>query len=516
MAVDTQLHTEDSKEVENASKSFLERLTQALGRNGDFPTSAKIINELQRLTRDPNTTATQISSVITQDPSLGIRVLGMVNSSFYRRAKPITDISQAIMQMGMTQLTEMCAGLVLLQRLIPEARKGGPFAAALRKSISTSIIASSVTTRMHEHLKGQGKNINLKEIESGALSGTMCELGTLLLAYYFPQIYTNAIRRSEEKEQGIDESIQQLTGFSPARMSAHIIKTLNLPPSYSEIIEGAITLREAQEKGGELVPPELDFQARVLACAGLISESLNASPNEDNIIGNIDHIESILNIPSDVILGSLEDLPERIDDHSRILELSLPPFPLEPRALMAVTRGESIDSVDGQIPDLGEQNAQFRDYLEEIKQAIENKEPPASIVTSTMEILANCFPFDRVVLLMARPDKESLYGKMSLGDIAGFEVHSYSKTLSKNASPSDPINTAFISGRPVYEGNALLSGAVYFAAVPAGCGSRTVGVIYADKKKGNLALPLTTEQKRAVALIAELLDKSLQDTSLKL
>src|SRR4051812_10945405 len=100
---------------------LLKRLRTALKKDGDFPASARIVNELKALTTDPKTTANQLAEVILREPSLGARVLHLVNSSFYRRSKPIMTVSQAVIQVGMKPLAELCAGLVLLQKFGPVA-----------------------------------------------------------------------------------------------------------------------------------------------------------------------------------------------------------------------------------------------------------------------------------------------------------------------------------------------------------------------------------------------------------
>ena len=141
-----------SREALDGSKALtpdelIQRLRSALAKDGDFPASAKVVSELRQLTNDPKTTASQITEVILREPSLGTRVLHLVNSSFYRRAKAIMTVSQAVVQIGMRPLAEMCAGLVLLQKFVPTARQGGSFANCLRKTVLTSLLTSSISTQ---------------------------------------------------------------------------------------------------------------------------------------------------------------------------------------------------------------------------------------------------------------------------------------------------------------------------------------------------------------------------------
>lgn len=196
-----------NKRYEQSAEELLNKLRRALQRDGDFPASAKVVNELKVLASQPKTTANQITEIILREPSLGTRVLHVVNSSFYRRSKPIMTVSQAVVQIGMRPLAELCAGLVLLQKFVPTARSGGPFATCLKKTIITALVTSELETN---ETKKTSKNE-----EEGFLCGSFAELGVLLLAYYFPQIYESALKRAEAKKVTFAESLQQLTGITP-------------------------------------------------------------------------------------------------------------------------------------------------------------------------------------------------------------------------------------------------------------------------------------------------------------
>ena len=47
-------------ESELTADRLLDRLKQSLRRDGDFPASAQVVNELRALTSDPKTTASQV------------------------------------------------------------------------------------------------------------------------------------------------------------------------------------------------------------------------------------------------------------------------------------------------------------------------------------------------------------------------------------------------------------------------------------------------------------------------
>jgi len=202
-----------------AASPIIKKLEAALHEDGDFPVRTRVVTELRSLAANPNTSIDQITEIILHEPSLGTRILHLVNSSFYQRRAPIMTVSQAVVQIGMRGLTELCAGLVLMQRFIPSAQRGGIFADNLKKCILTSLLASALVGRLGSE----------EEAERGYLAGTFFSMGPLLLAYYFPQVYASASQRAEARRQSLTQSITETIGLSPVDLSIGIVKALAIP-----------------------------------------------------------------------------------------------------------------------------------------------------------------------------------------------------------------------------------------------------------------------------------------------
>lgn len=490
---------------------FVERLRRALGQGGDFPASAKVVTELKTLTNQPETTANQIAEVILREPSLGVRVLHLVNSSFYRRAKPVTTISQAIVQVGMKPLADMCAGLILLQKFVPEARKSSVFATCLHKSVLTSVLTSSLTLSADPHSKASTK----RDAESGYLAGMLAEMGVLLLGYYFPKVYESAVKRSESKSVELDQSIQQIVGLSPYQISVEVIKTLNLPPIYGEIIEIADKVGRAGELPAN-ISPELKKLGKTLCGAALLSTALSAERPEAEVQRLLQKALDVSGIPFSVIQATLQTLPTVMADYYAQLEMSAPSLPIDPTTLVLGSLGNDFQiEMKGSkaLPELDKDvQTQFQAYLDEIRSAIDDQEPTASIVTTVMEVCAYCLNFDKVLLLLASPSKRTLVGRMMLGEATGVEPTKINRTAGADADPHAPDNVAFVTGRPAFQGESLFGNGWPLAAIPVGAGKRSIGVIYAERSSSDRS-ELSTGEQAAIVILTELLDKSLQRTA---
>ena len=485
---------------EPGSEAFVDKLRKALRRDGDFPASAKVVVELRALVSDPKTNANQIAELILKEPSLGTRILSLVNSSYYRRAKPIMTVSQAVLQIGMKPLAELCSGLVLLQKFIPMARRGGPFATCLQKTIVTALLSSQLA-------KTTGiASSNSKKDETGYLAGSFAELGPLLLAYYFPQIYESAAKRSEAKGVSLDKSIQDLTGLTPIELSFEVITALELPEFYRQVLSNAIDLKSASKSVSSRDDPA-GLMGKAVSCSQEISQAIVEGKDQSQIDSVLSHVQSILKVDLKVITKSIGELPTLFEGHCSSLELDLPKLP---EFVVEYSESASSKHAPSKSADLVRQDPQnqFLRYIEEIREAVDRYEPTASIITSVMEALAFGLSLDRVLLMLLAPGKKKLVGRMLLGRIDGFDPTKFERPLGGSAGPYAPDARAIAESRAVFTGDPLIGNGWPLAAIPVGFGPKTIGLIYADRSAGNKD-DLDSREQAAIGLLAELLDKSI-------
>lgn len=477
---------------------LISRLRSALTRDGDFPASAKIVTELRQLTSDPKTTAGQVTEVILREPSLGTRVLHLVNSTFYRRAKPIMTVSQAVIQIGMRPLAEMCSTLVLLQKFVPAARQGGSFANCLRRTVLTSLLSSSIAP-----MAAASSGRTSKNDEFGYLAGSFLELGTLLLAFYFPQVYEAAVKRAESKRQPLGQSLKELTGLTPAQLSIEVIDALQLPTFYRDILLETETLTAGNNVRASSAPQSQPV-AKAVAASSQISGVLVSSKTKDVLDSTIAEVRTRYSLDGETLNRTLGELPTLFKNHCTSIDLQLPSLP------EFVSHYGKEEAAPLEPTAEGATGQDFNGYVNEIRQAVENREPTSSIITSIMETLAWALKFDRVVLMLMNNSKTALIGRLALGNTPGFDPKKFTKPLGSEAEVGAPEARAVKESRPVFQGKSLLDDGWPVAYLPIGFGTRTVGIIYADRTShAQPNAELSAREQAAVGILAELLDRSL-------
>lgn len=477
------------------SEELIAKLKSALQSDGDFPVSARIVSELRQLTSDPKTSAEQVTEVILREPSLGTRVLHFVNSAFMRRAKPILTVSQAVVQIGMKPLAELCSGLVLLQKFVPAARRSSPFANCLKRTVIVSLLSGS--------LKANTSSTEAKSAlsdEGGYLIGQFAELGVLLLGFYFPEILEAASKRSEQKNQDLASSINDLTGLSPWTLSVEVIEALGLPKYFLEVLKACDSAGLEPEKP---LTPEIELAARVLICATDIGACIADGKSKIELDAKLAVAQNTLEINPDKFRELIADLPRMFRDHCSSVELVLPTLP-DFLASYSVSIQDSQAALSSSAS-----CSEFEAFLKEVRQMVEHRESTASIITSVMETIAYGLKFDRVFLMLLSANKQKLVGRMLLGTVDGFDPKGFERSLNDNQNC--PALKAFKEGRAVFKGEPIFDDGWPISAISVGHGARAIGVIYSDRipQDGSLGEDLSQKDQASMTILGELLERSI-------
>ena len=478
------------KSLDGGSNDILKKLTTALRSDGDFPVRAKIVTELRSLANNPNTSVGQITEIILKEPSLGTRVLHLVNSAFYQRTQAIMTVTQAVVQLGMRTLSELCAGLVIMQKFVPEARRGGIFADNVKRSILTSLITSYLA----------GENGEEGGAERGYLAGTFFSIGPLLLAFYYPQVYEKAATRAKARKHEISQSISEILGLSPIELNLSIVDALEIPEYYRSIV---VEAHQVFDDNVETDPGPNSFLANKLAIAGKLAETIVHGETREDLEKTVEELKETKQISEEAVNSLIEHLPAIFGEHCSLIEmdfLSLPAYILNYKGEKESKNADSLQESDT--------SGQFSLFVDEIRQAVEAGESVSSVITSVMESLAFGLKFDRVLLLLADPGREWLVGRMALGNFEGMDPKEIRRSLANPEDPESPDITAFEGNSPLIFGDPVFDDAWPFAALPIGYGENSLGVVYADKI--NETQPLGSGAQAALSILTDLLDQSVK------
>ena len=490
-------HMEDRSNTENQQDQILAKLRIALSAAGDFPIRAKAISEMKLISERTDASLLEISNFIMAEPSLGCRVIHLVNKAYCDNSNPITTISQAVIQVGMRNIIDLCAGLVQTQKLVPESSSQSYFAENIQKSLLTGILT--------EHLVLNKDINNSYRPEEPFLAGSFFNMGFLLLSYYFPQVYEAAFERSESRNSTIENSIYELLGMDRSRLNLAITDSLQIPDFYR-----AVLIETAQD-------PSLSSSllSATLPIAEEIAESMIGKQVNHSLEETIIHHSGQGKLYDEkelrmAVLVAGQDYHEKLE----INELAFLNLPLNLEDFVCEIDLSAESSTErNEIDDLEEPiSEEFNIYVADIREAVRNSEPVSSVVASVMEAIAFGLGFDRTVLLLVNGPKTALVGRMSLGDTSNLDPKSIARPLNDPHIQESVEIQSFLSGNITTVGAPLLQNGESFVALPIGYKKGSLGVIYADKISAGM-VPIGKKVEKCLAILVEILDESVRKNS---
>ena len=199
-------------------------VVETINNSRALPTSLKVFTELVAVLEDPEASATSIADVVKQDPAMSAKILQLVNSSFFVRRTEISDITTAVVRLGLKLMKE----LVLVAEIFSTpALKGniGSFSveSLQRHSVQTANIAASLFSEK-------------KSIENAFSAGLLHDVGKLLLAFDFKKQWMEAHRMVRLKKVPRQEAEREVFGCTHEEVSAHLLGLWGLPLSIVDAV----------------------------------------------------------------------------------------------------------------------------------------------------------------------------------------------------------------------------------------------------------------------------------------
>ncbi|MCC6221839.1 MAG: HDOD domain-containing protein [Deltaproteobacteria bacterium] len=188
---------------------------------GDLPPLPQVAAKAIQLVENPDTSAQQITTVLSSDTALAARVLKIANSAMFSRQREITTLSQAVMVIGFKALK----GIIVAATLRQLNRKNG--------KLEQLVWQNSMCTAMGAHVVAQ--RLRKPYVDELFLLGLLHDLGKLVLIRQAAEDFNKVIALAKEGKAFVEVE-QELLGFSHPLIGALVAKKWNFPPEACQVI----------------------------------------------------------------------------------------------------------------------------------------------------------------------------------------------------------------------------------------------------------------------------------------
>ena len=237
-------------------------IDQLVERMKGLPTLPHAALEALHLLDDPNYDVRAVAAVISRDPVLALRVVGMGNSPFFCMGMRTSCIKTSILRLG-EQETRGAILSVAIMNVLPRL----PAPLDVRRFWTFGLASAICARRLAEDL-------GYRDLSGAYLGALVHRLGEAFLAVSFPKRFGAAWRQSRTEEVDLDEALYKEFDVYPGELCARALESWNLPP---HVVVG---VRECRRSESDAEQPML---ALVLWTAGWVATELGLGlePPED-------------------------------------------------------------------------------------------------------------------------------------------------------------------------------------------------------------------------------------------
>ncbi len=359
---------------------------------GDVPAAARVIQRLNESVRREDCKAMVVARTILQDPGLSSKVLRVVNSSFYRHGgEPISTISRAVILMGFDAIRDLTAGILLMEQLVPKGKEGSWVRETFMRSLRCGLVAQALSSR-----------VGYPSPEEAYLLGLFANLGSLWLAAYYPERFTEVRTLVDRERLTLDDAVGRVFGVQPSAMSASILEHWDFPASYAAYFRTPPPDVAARVHGAS---------AKLGALVSLAAEYVSDDGTTDAVL---QRFQAHFALAPEQFIAAAETAEETLREQAPMLGIALPKTSAHQAAARRppAHEGGAHGHADPGTTDAPSALA----VIAEITQAILAGENINDVLSMVLEGLARAGHFDSVLLALLNPSRDRIVGRLGFGE----------------------------------------------------------------------------------------------------
>lgn len=434
---------------------------------------------------DENIPVSAIAPLVAQDSAISVKVLRLVNSSYFGLNRTFSDITQAVVYLGASTIKNL-AITASVQQVFAGIKRGDVF--DIDSFWYNALLTASTARRL-------AVATHYGNPEEAYIAGLLHNIGHLIVFNAFPTEY-EVLQKMEKNGADQCDCEEQLLGITHCELGSWLLKTWEISPLVTDATFYHHHCSDYIEEGFPLV--KLTY----------LAAHLSEEPGQEHLhVARLAH--NLLGLSSVQVQEARESAKEDVIEIAKNLEIYI--YPPKGR-VPSKTTGDDKQNRLRDIQATAEESEQTFDGNKALLQYVENssllsrfcqnlvsKDDQDSILAASEEVIRLLWGANTVFFLLYDAENKSLRGT----------------TSSKN-----PDNTLFQglvlreSGRPSLALQALLSGTILTAKSPSGKSITNL----ADEQILNLTnsssvkyLPMHVKKDRIGVIVFSQKDQSIDD-----
>ncbi|MDA0692788.1 MAG: HDOD domain-containing protein [Nitrospinae bacterium] len=224
----------------------------------------QIYFKINDVINDPESSFGDVAKIISNDTSLSLRLLKIVNSSFYNFPSEIDTISHAISIVGTAQLRDLALATMVLTAFGDFPEEFINMESFWKHSVGCGVAAWVIALNCSE-----------ANPERYYLTGILHDVGRLILFENHPEKARKIMERCHAESKIAYQVEREVLGFDHGQIGAALLAEWRLPPNLGDVVKNHHSPLEATEYFKEVA---------ILNLADLITKSMELGSTGDVLI----------------------------------------------------------------------------------------------------------------------------------------------------------------------------------------------------------------------------------------
>jgi HD-like signal output (HDOD) protein len=187
-----------------------------------LPEVYRRINDVINL---PHSSVDDIAEVVSSDPGITVRLLGLVNSAFFGFPRKIETVTQAITVIGTAQLRELALATSVVRVFQDVPQELVDMTSFWRHALGCAVFARLLAISRRE--------VN---VERFFAAGLLHDIGGMVVLLHRAREAKRCLELCEETGETLHQIEQKILGFDHAEVGRALLESWNLPISHQEAV----------------------------------------------------------------------------------------------------------------------------------------------------------------------------------------------------------------------------------------------------------------------------------------
>ncbi|MFW5443127.1 MAG: HDOD domain-containing protein [Methylococcaceae bacterium] len=193
-----------------------------------MPAFPKSVQKVVQLTSDINTSAKDIVQVIESDPVMTIKILKVINSSFYGLPHKTTSIQRAVVHIGLNTIKNLALTVAAIGVLNPKNKANFNTQQFLLHSLTTAALCRKLAERL---------DVSHAECSDFFVAGLLHDFGKIVFAEFDPDNFKKALEKSAQDNISLHITEIEFMGMNHAQAGKLLVEKWELDQSLISAID---------------------------------------------------------------------------------------------------------------------------------------------------------------------------------------------------------------------------------------------------------------------------------------